>query len=217
MSDEFTIGEAEIDKLKQHLLDDIDAFAAFYKKREGHALKNRKKKYRPVWTEYINGSKKAEGYDEKAPSGKIWPGVFRLWLSELNPPEPVVWKYEQYRIDCMLRTGQKNRKTGEYKILVAFQQENDPSEVILHTREMYDYNMPEKVVLIWSDDTRKDIKELAEEARSIPGLVAAQGVKNAGKIHVLVANRKIRDFWVEKRTDLPTEQFEYVFIPSDLD
>jgi len=216
--DELTIGDAEIDSLKQHLIDDMDAFAAIYQRREGHALKDREKcakKFRPVWTEYINGSKNAEKYDPEYPSPDVWPGVFQEWLRELYPPDKSVWKYEQYRIDCMLRIG-RDRKTGDYKILVAFQQENDPSEIILHTREMYDYSIPEKVVLIWSDD-KQTIKQVAEKARQVPGLAAARGVKNAGNIHVLIANREIRDFWLERHPDLPVDLFEYVFIRSDID
>jgi hypothetical protein len=180
------IGEKDLDGLKSTIVWRFPEFRRLYRKQEGHDPLSAEglRRARTNWTCFIKG---------KAQRLKVdgWHGIFRPWLeSRLEPTKGISIHAETwYRVDFALideRAG--GWFEGDYRILVLFEQENEPKEIKGHVRQFYDLNAPTKILLIWTWDKKHRAKDLFRKVDEVAESCEKNGLPTMGNIHVIVGD-----------------------------
>lgn len=119
-----------------------------------------------------------------------WNGVSRLWMEPYRKALPKAEIHtEWYRVDqVVIDYGGGDWRSGRYRILVLFQQENNPREIRGHVREYYDLNAPTKILLIWTWNAKQEPADLFGQVDEVVKFCQKNEVPTVGDIHVIVGD-----------------------------
>jgi len=204
------IDEIKIIYFEEQIINKFKEFERLFKEQYGGVVFDAEnyKHLDSIWTCYING--RAKNYEIKG-----WDGIFKTWIKNYTSESEEIVPESWYRIDyAVINNSDGNWWGGKYQISFIFEQENNYGEIKGHMRQLYDFNVPQKMLLIWAmnynHDKKKDYMEVIDYCRS-------KGIKNTGKIILIIGNWPLLEKLYRGSTKIENKKdiFHHEIIPAD--
>ena len=207
------IDDSKIEELEKLIIEKFKEFRGLFKKTYKADIfgELHKRHIDPIWTCYING--RGQGYKVEN-----WEGIFPLWIKRYLPNKATIIPESWYRIDyAVVDDSEGGWWEGKYQIFLIFEQENNPLEIKGHTRQFYDFNTPEKILLTWTNDQYKDPKEILNWTDETINYCKNKKIKNIGEIIIIVGDwEKLNKFYTEEKLKIEKPILTYKHIPSEI-
>ncbi len=167
-----------------------------------------------IWTNYMLGKSKHR-------YNMDWDGVLIDWLRELikNKPGKIeIWPESFYRTDvAVVDYSDGIWWDGKYRILCMVEHENNPGETKGHMRQFYDFNVPEKLLITWSND-KLSVEQIMYMAEETAMYCKENAIINAGNTILMVGDwNRLEKLLIDDGPIVETKNvFSFKYIETDL-